>query len=120
MIVTEIYLVTRNARDKVQVVIASLDQNGNTFTINRTTGQYLGKMTSQPEIIIEKGKAKRSPIQQAELEFNSIVNKYLDKGYKKLSSLTNKKFSEISSEEMERIVSSVKSDQNGESKPMLA
>lgn len=114
MTITSIYLVTRNARDKVQVVLAELDQNGNTFTIKRTTGQYQGKMTSQPEKIIEQGKAKRSVLQQAELEFNSIVKKYLDKGYKRIDSLTNKKFNEIEATEMDLLVPTIKSDQNGE------
>lgn len=120
MIVTEIYLVTRNARDKVQVVLAELEQVGSNFIIMRTTGQYKGKMTEQPNISIEKGKAKRSALQQAELEFNSIINKYLDKGYKRLSSFTTKKFGDITPSEMELLVPSVKSDQNGEIKPMLA
>ena len=120
MLVSKLYLVTRNARDKVQVVIVELEQNGNSFTIKRTTGQYAGKMTDQPELLIEKGKAKRSPIQQAESEYNSIVNKYLDKGYKRLDSLTNKKFIDLSSEEIDNIVPSIKSDQNGALKPMLA
>lgn len=117
---SEIVLVTRNARDKIQVAIASLEQEGNTFLINRSTGQYKGKMTDQPTLFIEKGKAKRSVIQQAELEFNSIINKYMDKGYKKLNSLTAKKFEDIPSSEMEQLVSSLKTDQNGALKPMLA
>lgn len=120
MIVSKIYLVTRNARDKVQVVIAELDQNGNSFTINRTTGQYQGKMTDQPELVIERGKAKRSVLQQAELEYNSIVKKYQDKGYKRLDSLTNKAFDSISAQEMDDLVPTIKSDQDGNLKPMLA
>lgn len=120
MIINQIYLVTRNARDKVQVVIAELDQTGSTFVIKRTTGQYKGKMTEQPNLIIEKGKAKRSVIQQAELEFNSIVNKYLDKGYKKLSSLTTKKFEELEEAEINALVPTLRSDSNGNLKPMLA
>ena len=114
MLINQIYLVTRNARDKVQVVIAELEQEGNSFIINRTTGQYQGKMTTQPQLIIEKGKAKRSVIQQADLEYNSIVNKYLDKGYKKLSSLTPKKFEELTPEEIDNLVPTIKSDVNGE------
>lgn len=120
MIINKLYLVTRNARDKVQVVITELEQNANSFTIHRTTGQYQGKMTDQPDLLIEQGKAKRSVLQQAELEYNSIVNKYLDKGYKKLDSLTTKSFSEISSAEMDLIVPTLKSDSNGNLKPMLA
>lgn len=120
MIINQIYLVTRNARDKVQVVIAELDQNGSTFTIRRTTGQYQGKMTEQPLITIEKGKAKRSVIEQANLEFNSIINKYLDKGYKKLSDLTTMHLNAMHPDDLSEIVPSIKSDSNGNSKPMLA
>jgi len=120
VLITEIVLVSRNARDKIQVAIASLQQDGNSFLINRSTGQYQGKMTKQPTLSIEKGKAKRSVIQQAELEFNSIVNKYMDKGYKKLSGLTSTKFEDIEPSELGILVSSVKSDSNGNLKPMLA
>lgn len=120
MIINKLYLVTRNARDKVQVVITELEQNGNTFLIQRTTGQYQGKMTPQPTITIEKGKAKRSVLEQANSEYNSIVNKYLDKGYKKLSSLTDKSFDEITAEELSNVVPTIKSDTNGNGKPMLA
>ena len=120
MIINKLYLVTRNARDKVQVVITELEQNANSFTIKRTTGQYQGKMTNQPELLIERGKAKRSVLQQAELEYNSIVNKYLDKGYKKLDSLTTKKFDEITPLDMDSIVPTLKSDSSGNLKPMLA
>jgi DNA ligase-1 len=120
MIIHNIYLVTRNARDKVQVVLAQLDQNMNTFTIKRTTGQYQGKMTAQPNLVIDKGKAKRSVIQQAELEFTSIVKKYLDKGYKRLDSLTSKEFDELTTLEMDAIVPTLKSDSSGALKPMLA
>lgn len=114
MIVSKIHLVTRNARDKVQVVVAELEQNGNSFTIKRSTGQYQGKMTEQPEVTIERGKAKRSVIEQANLEFNSKINKYLDKGYKRLDSLTTKKFEELSETEINEIVPTIKSDVNGE------
>lgn len=117
---TEIVLVTRNARDKVQVVIASLEQDGNIFYINRITGQYGNKMTPQVRLCIEKGKAKRTVLQQAELEFNSIINKYLDKGYKKLDSLTTKKFDVITSMELDEVVPVLKTDSNGNLKPQLA
>jgi ATP-dependent DNA ligase len=120
MTVSKIYLVTRNARDKVQVVIAELEQNGNSFTIKRTTGQYQGKMTNQPDLVIERGKAKRSVLQQAELEYNSIVKKYQDKGYKRLDSLTNKAFDSITPAEMDNLAPTLRSDQDGNLKPMLA
>lgn len=113
-------LVTRNARDKIQIVFVDLIQTGNNFVIKRRTGQYKGKFTDQPELSIERGKVKRSILQQAELEFNSIVNKYLDKGYKNITTLTNKKFENLSEEELDSIVPSLKSDQEGNLKPMLA
>lgn len=120
VLISEIVLVTRNARDKIQVIIASLDQNGNSFLINRSTGQYQGKMTKQPVLVIDKGKAKRSVIQQANLEFDSIINKYMDKGYKKLSTLTDERFEDLSPEELNELVSTLKTDQAGNLKPMLA
>ena len=113
VLISEIVLVTRNARDKIQVAIASLNQEGNSFLIKRSTGQYQGKMSEQPILIIEKGKAKRSVIQQAELEFNSIINKYMDKGYKKLSTLTSENFEDLTSSELEVLVPTLKTDQSG-------
>lgn len=119
-LITEVILVSRNARDKVQVAIATLSQDKARYVINRNTGQYGGKMTSQPELTIEVGKAKRSVLQQATLEFNSIVNKYLDKGYKNITTLTEVKFENLSSKELDKLVPSVKSDTSGNMKPMLA
>lgn len=118
--VSELVLVTRNARDKIQIAIVSLSQIAGSFVIERKTGQYLGKFTPQPDLTIEKGKAKRSVLQQAELEYNSIVKKYLDKGYKRLDSLTKKSFEDISETELNSIVPSLKTDQNGNLKHMLA
>lgn len=120
VLLSKIVLVTRNARDKIQIAIPSLNQDGNFFVICRLTGQYQGKMTKQPDIVIEKGKAKRTALQQAELEFNSIVNKYLDKGYKRLDSLTSIPFEDIKSSELDKLVPTLKTDQSGNVKPMLA
>lgn len=113
-------MVTRNARDKVQIYMIELSQVGSSFKINRTTGQFQGKMSSQPEILIEQGKAKRTVLQQAELQFNSLINKTLNKGYKRLDSLTNKKFEDITLEELDTLVPTIKTDQEGNRKPMLA
>ena len=112
--VQEIILVIRNARDKVQIAHYILNQDVNNYIIERSTGQFLGKMTKQPDILIEKGKAKRSVLQQAELEYNSLIKKALNKGYKKLSSLTKTKFDIITEEELNKIVPTIKTDANGE------
>lgn len=113
-------LVIRNARDKVQTAQYILEQQGNSYIIKRFTGQFGGKITAQPEIIIEKGKVKRSVLQQAELEYNSLVKKATDKGYKKLSDLTKIKFEEITNTELDIIVPSIKTDAKGNIKPQLA
>ena len=107
-------LVIRNARDKIQVANYVLWQDGNNFLIKRYTGQHDGKFTEQPEVKIEKGKAKRTVLQQAELEYNSILNKSADKGYKKLTYLNKTKYDEITSAELDKIVPSIKTDANGE------
>ncbi len=112
--VQEIILVIRNARDKVQIAHYILNQDVNNYIIERSTGQFLGKMTKQPDILIEKGKAKRSVLQQAELEYNSLIKKALDKGYKKLSDLTKTKYDVITEEELNRIVPTIKTDASGE------
>ena len=116
----EVVLVTRNARDKIQVAIFTLEQEGNTYYIRRNTGQFGGKFTEQPTKTIERGKAKRSVFMQAELEFNSLINKALDNGYKKLSNLTTTKFNVITQDELNTIVPSIKTDQEGNIKPQLA
>jgi DNA ligase-1 len=113
-------LVTRNARDKIQTARYILDQEANTYYIKRYTGQFGGKTTAQPEKIIEKGKAKRTTLQQAELEYNSLIKKSMDKGYKKLSSLTKTKFDDITEEKLNSIVSSIQTDTSGNIKPQLA
>jgi hypothetical protein len=113
-------LVTRNARDKIQIATFSLEQDRVNYKIKRFTGQFGGKITTQPEKIIERGKAARTPLQQAELEYNSLVKKCLDKGYKKLSALTRTKLIHITPEELDEIVPSLKTDSNGKIKPQLA
>lgn len=120
MVLTKTFLVSRNSRDKIQVAIATLSQQGATFLIDRQTGQHKGKMTDQPTLIIEKGKVKRTAFQQAELEYKSIVSKYLDKGYKDLSTLTLTNFHDLTVEELNKLVPTIKSDASGELKPMLA
>jgi len=106
-------LVIRNARDKIQTARYILEQEGNTYFIRRFTGQFGGKITTQPVKTIEKGKAKRSVLQQAELEYRALVKKSTDKGYKKLADLTKTKFDIINVDELYSIVPTIKTDANG-------
>ena len=114
------YLITLNSRGKIQLVEITLKQMMTYFEIHRITGQLGGKRTIQPILTISQGKAKRTPIQQAELEYNSNLKKYLDKGYKKVSDFTKKKFEELTDEELYSFVGEHRSDSNGIPKPMLA
>lgn len=113
-------LVIRNARDKVQFAQYILEQEANIYTIKRFTGQFGGKITTQPEIIIEKGKVKRSALQQAELQYNALIKTATDKGYKKFTSLTKTKWEEVTNIELNEIVPSLKTDATGALKPQLA
>lgn len=118
--VFENYLVTRNVRGKVQVVRMVCEKDGKVYSIQRYTGQLGGKMSEQPVIEITEGKAKRTPIQQAELEYNSKLKKYLDKGYVKIDDLTDTLFTDLNELDINQLVEDDKSDQSGIPKPMLA
>ena len=112
------YLVTRNARDKIQVAIVSVERINTTYKIMRSTGQYQGKFTDQPIIIIEKGKSNRTPQQQAELEYKSIIKKYLDKGYKNIRDFKIESLDDI--DDPGKLLGDITTDQSGAPKPMLA
>ena len=108
-------LISRDSRGKIRVVDISYEWNDTThsFLIIRKTSQWGGKVTNQPIIEVKRGKAQRTAAEQVKLEYNSNVKKYLDKGYKNLSTLTTKKFENISEEELNELVASLKTDQNG-------
>lgn len=111
-------LISRDSKGKIRVVEISYqwedDHNG--FVIRRYTSQYGGKITTQPEIVISKGKAKRTVTEQARLEYNSHLKKYQDKGYK----LLDKEISKYSKEDLDKILPTDTTDANGMVKPMLA
>lgn len=111
-------LVSKDTKGKIRVVKIwyewSDSQKG--FVIHRITSQYGGKETVQPEIWIYKGKAKRTVTEQCNLEYNSHIKKYLDKGYKKLPS-------DIDISDQSKISDFIgvdKTNQEGVLKPMLA
>lgn len=120
ILLQDIILVTRNARDKVQQANAKLLQDGNTFYIKRITGQYKGQLTEQALLTITEGKARRTVLEQATLRFNSIIKGYKDRGYVDITELSKTPFLQISELEMDSLVPSVKSDTRGFLKPMLA
>ena len=116
--IKEIDLVSRDSKGKLRVVCAvyGWDEEQHGYVIHRSTGTYKGKLIEQPELLITKGKVKRTLTEQVQLEFNSICKKYKDKGYKEL----DKPLDEYSEEELNEIVGTVSTNQDGVPKPMLA
>lgn len=117
-------LLKRDNNNKIRHVELYLDEhidcvNGDTFySITGKTGLYQGKMVSRPLVVIEKGKVKRTAKEQAQLQYNSLVNSYLDKGYKKSEDLDIKDITVVA--DVEKKVPKQNLDQNGNLKPMLA
>lgn len=111
-------LVSRDSKGKIRVVEISYnwDDEQHGFVIHRVTGLLGGKMTEQPDIVIQRGKASRTLQQQVDLEYASNKKKYLDKGYKELI----KPLNEYTSEELDDILGSVRTGQDGCPKPQLA
>lgn len=110
-------LISRDNKGKCRVIYASceFDKDAQVYKISRSSGLFNGKLITQPELIISKGKVKRTLEEQATLEYNSIIKKYLDKGYKKASEVDT-----LTEEIIDSILPKDKTDQNGALKHMLA
>lgn len=115
-------LVSRDTKGKVRIILirADYDNTDNIFTIYRETGIFNGKMLEQPDKAITKGKSKRSVEEQGELEYNSIIKKYLDKGYKNIKDFCDKSFEELDLSDIDAFLPMIKTDSNEVPKPMLA
>lgn len=114
----EKYLVSIDSKNKIRQVIleAHWDDAEHAFVINRTTGTYGGKLTEQPPIYIECGKAGRTVSEQAALQFNSKLKEYKDKGYKEIP----KDPEYYSDADLREIIGDVATNQAGVVKPMFA
>ena len=111
-------LISKDSKNKIRVVEISYkwsdEKHG--YVINRTTYQFGGKKTNQPEIWVFRGKVKRTVTEQVELEYNSHVKKYKDKGYKEFYG----NIDTVSIEELHDLLPIENTDNNGALKPMLA
>lgn len=92
------------------------DEERRGYVIQRSYGQVKGKTTLSPAIIVDRTKQKRTWKEQLELQYNSEVKKYLDKGYVKVDKHPN----DYSEDELNEIFGEVKTNQYGVIKPMLA
>lgn len=114
-------LISRDSKGKIRIANLELNHHqkldGEYYTIDGETGLYNGKLVPRPEIYIGAGKVKRTLKEQAELEFNSIIKKYKDKGYKDIEDLG---YQSINDFDPEKVLPKEKKDQQGVVKPMLA
>lgn len=111
-------LVTKDSKGKIRVVEISYEwsdsQKG--YVIRRSTYQYGGKVTSQPDIWIYQGKVNRTVTEQTKLEYASHLKKYQDKGYKLLPPDIDIKDKEA----VDALIPKDKTDANGFKKFMCA
>lgn len=110
-------LITRDSKGKIRQINISCEKEDNIYILKRSSGLYKGKFIVQPEIIIDKGKAKRTLDEQAVLIYNSNIKSYLDKGYRKIADFG---YLSIDDFDPEEVLPKEKTDQAGIVKPMLA
>lgn len=111
------YLIKKDSNNKIRcVILQRIQESENYFVIKRTTFQYGGKQTNQPDIVITEGKAKRDASAQAILQYNAKLKEYKDKGYKEIE----KHPEDYSLTELDSMLPKVSTDANGFAKHMLA
>ena len=75
------YLYKRDNKSKIRAVSLILTRyntpDGEFYTITGESGQNGGKQVKRPLITIHQGKVNRTVEEQANLEYNSIINNYL-------------------------------------------
>ena len=110
--------ITRDAKSKIRVIRISCNwsEELHAYIIERSSGLLDGKQVIAPIITIDRGKVKRTIDQQAELQYNSELKKYLDKGYKNIKDLG---IDNLTLQAAEEALPSDNTDQNGALKPQL-
>ena len=111
-------LISKDSKGKIRVVeiFYEGDETTRIYTIYRYTGQFEGKLTTQPKIVVDRGKATRNIHEQVELQFNALVKGYKDKGYIELEN----EIDNYSSEDLYKLFGDAPAGTNGVVKPMLA
>ena len=110
------YYINRDSKGKIRCINVRYDSEDGTYFIHRTTWQYKGKRTEQPQIIILEGKVNRDPEAQCILHFNAITREYQDKGYKQI----DKDPDSCTEEYLNSLLPEYNTDSNGFKKHMLA
>lgn len=111
-------VIARDAKGKIRVtkISCKFEESIHAYAIERQSGLLGGKMVIAPVITVDRGKAKRSLDEQALLQYNSELKKYLDKGYKNVNDLG---IENLTLEAAEEALPETNTDQNGSIKPML-
>jgi hypothetical protein len=112
------YLISLDSKNKIRIFYTHYEYNEeqDVYEISRYTGQYGGKQTWGPVLVVQQGKVNRNKLQQTILQWNHLIKEKLDKGYKKIS-----KDPELcTEEELREIVGDYSTNQEGLLKPMLA
>jgi len=111
-------VIARDAKGKIRVtkISCEFEESIHAYAIERQSGLLGGKMVIAPIITVDRGKAKRSLDEQALLQYNSELKKYLDKGYKNIKDLG---IEHLTLETAEEALPETNTDQNGSIKPML-
>lgn len=114
------YLISRDTKGKIRIAILSYElikeEDNRYFVIHRISGQLHGKRTQQPDIIVDRGKATRSLWDQVDLQINHLVKEKKDKGYREVE----KDPEEYTESELNSILGTTVTSQDGVPKPMLA
>lgn len=113
---TLVYLISRDSKGKIRCIKTNYTKDKEGYHIYRTSWQLNGKQTEQPEILITKGKANRTVLEQTQLQFNAIVKEYKDKGYKEV----DKNPEEIDPDILSTFIPKFATDARGIRKHMLA
>lgn len=114
------YLLSKSTNGRFRFAIVETDEEWHEsehgYIIQRSYGQVQGKTTLSPAIVVDKTKQKRTWKEQLELQYNSEVKKFKDKGYVEVPKHPN----EYSESELSEIFGEVVTNQVGVIKPMLA
>ena len=112
------YLISLDSKGKIRIFFVEYNwsEENHAYKITRYSGQYNGKKTQGPELLIEQGKVNRTALEQTQLKFNHLIKEKLDKGYKRI----DKDPQTYSLEELKEIVGDYSTNQDGLLKPMLA
>ena len=110
------FLITRDAKGKIRCIDINYTQEDGGHCIHRTSWQYQGKRTEQPDILITEGKVNRDTKAQCILQFNGLLRSYLDKGYKEIERDPDS----YTVDQLDSFLPEYNTDANGFKKHMLA